>query len=113
MKDIKISIRSQFRASHYHKGSLSEPLHDHTFKYIITLKGPLNDEGFLVDFREVEDYLRELNKNLSMKILNDIIPLSTTENVAIFLFNKVKEKFPQVCKIQVFEKENYSVTYEE
>ena len=113
MKDIKISIKSQFRASHYHNGSLSEPLHDHTFTYIITLKGPLNDEGFLVDFREVENYLYEVNRGLSMKILNQIIPVSTTEAIAVFLFNKVKEKFPQICKIQVFEKENYSVTYEE
>lgn len=112
MKEIKISIQSQFRASHYHKGSLSEPLHDHTFKYVITLKGPLNEEGFLVDFRDVEKYLQDLNKSFSMKILNNIIPLSTTEAVAIFLFDKIKEKFPQVCKIQVFEKENYSVTYE-
>lgn len=113
MKEIKISIKSQFRASHYHKGSLSEPLHGHTFVYIVTLKGPLNDEGFLVDFREVEDFLRIINKNLSMKVLNKIIPLSTTEALAISLFKTIKEKFPQLCKIQVFEKENYSVTYEE
>ena len=112
MKDIQISIKSQFRASHYHDGSLSEPLHDHTFEYIITLKGPLNEEGFLIDFREVESFLYELNKGLSFKVLNRIIPLSTTEAVAVFLFDKIKERFPQVCKIQVFEKENYSVTYE-
>lgn len=113
MKEIKISIKSEFRASHYHSGSLSEPVHDHTFVYIITLKGPLNAEGFLVDFREVENYLCTLNKSLSMKILNQVIPVSTTEAIAIYLFNKVKEKYPQICKIQVFEKENYSVTYEE
>ena len=113
MKDIKISIKSLFRASHYHEGSLNEPVHDHTFVYIVTLKGPLNAEGFLIDFRKVEEFLHELNKSLSFKVLNKIIPNSTTENVAIFLFNKVKEKFPQICKIQVFEKENYSVTYEE
>ncbi len=113
MKDIKISVKSQFRASHYHNGSLSEPLHDHTFIYIVTLKGPLNEEGFLVDFREVEEFLNTLNKSLSFKVLNKIISNSTTENVAIFLFNKIKKKFPQICKIQVFEKENYSVTYEE
>ena len=113
MKDIKISVKSQFRASHYHDGSLDEPVHDHTFSYIVTLKGPLNEEGFLVDFRKVEEFLYELNKNLSYKILNNIIPNSTTENIAIFLLNKIKEKFPQTYKIQVFEKENYSVTYEE
>lgn len=113
MKNIKISVKSQFRASHYHEGSLDEPVHDHTFIYIATLTGPLNEEGFLVDFREVEQFLLELNKSLSFKVLNKIIPNSTTENVAIFLFNKIKEKYPQICKIQVFEKENYSVTYEE
>ena len=113
MKDIKISVKSQFRASHYHDGALNEPVHDHTFVYIVSLKGPLNEEGFLVDFRKVEEFLYELNKSLSFKVLNKIIPNSTTENVAIFLFSKVKEKFPQIYKIQVFEKENYSVTYEE
>ena len=113
MKDIKISVKSQFRASHYHDGSLDEPIHDHTFVYIVTLKGPINEEGFLVDFREVETFLYELNKSLSFKILNKIVPNSTTENIAIFLFNKIKERFPQICKIQVFERENYSVTYEE
>lgn len=113
MKEIQISVKSQFHASHYHQGALNEKLHDHTFIYIVTLKGPLNEEGFLLDFREVESYLQELNKSLSLKVLNEIIPLSTTEAVAIFLFNKVKAKFPQTCKIQVFEKENYSVTYEE
>ena len=113
MKDMKISVKSQFRASHYHDGALDEPVHDHTFVYIATLKGPLNAEGFVVDFRKVEEFLYELNKSLSFKVLNKIIPNSTTENVAIFLFNKIKEKFPQICKIQVFEKENYSVTYEE
>ena len=112
MKDIEISVKSQFCASHYHKGSLSEPLHNHTFNYIVTLKGPLNNEGFLVDFREVERFLFDLNKTFSYKILNKIIPNSTTENIAILLFDKMKEKFPQTCKIQVFEKENYSVTYE-
>ncbi len=112
-KEIKISVKSQFRASHYHDGALDEPLHDHTFIYIATLKGQLNNEGFLVDFREVEKFLFELNKSLSFKILNEIIPNSTTENVAIFLFNKIKEQYPQIYKIQVFEKENYSVTYEE
>ncbi len=113
MKNIKISVKSQFRASHYHDGALDEPIHDHTFVYIVTLTGPLNEEEFLVDFREVEQFLNELNKGLSFKVLNKIIPNSTTENVAIFLFNKIKEKFPQICKIEVFEKENYSVTYEE
>lgn len=112
MQNIKISVKSQFRASHYHDGALSEPVHDHTFVYIVSLKGPINEEGFLVDFREVENFLYELNKSLSFKVLNKIIPNSTTENVAIFLFNKVKEKFPQIYKIQVFEKENYSVIYE-
>ncbi len=97
MKNIKISVKSQFRASHYHDGALDEPIHDHTFVYIVTLTGPLNEEGFLVDFREVEQFLNELNKGLSFKVLNKIIPNSTTENVAIFLFNKVKEKFPQIC----------------
>ena len=73
MKDIKISVKSQFRASHYHNGALDEPVHDHTFVYIATLKGPLNEEGFLVDFCEIEQFLYDLNKGLSFKVLNNLL----------------------------------------
>lgn len=112
-KTVTIWVSSGFKALHYHGGALNEEKHTHDFKYKVFLKGPLNAEGFLVDFREVENLLKEINTKLENKILNDIIPPATTEVLAIYLFEEIKKTFPQICRIEINEKENYGAVYEE
>lgn len=112
-KTATIWVSSGFKAYHYHGGALNEDKHSHDFKYKIFLKGPLNKEGFLVDFREVEKLLNIINADLENKILNDIIPPATTEILAIYLFKEIKKTFPQICRIELNEKENYGAIYEE
>ena len=112
-KTATIWVSSGFTAQHYHGGILNEEKHSPNFKYKIFLKGPLNAEGFLVDFREVENLLKEINKKLENKVLNEIIPPATTEVLAIYLFEEIKKTFPQICRIELNEKENYGAIYEE
>lgn len=112
-KLLTIWVASGFKAFHYHGGTLAEEKHAHDFKYKIFLKGFLNSEGFLVDFREVEKLLNTINARLENKILNDIIPPATTEVLAIYLFEEIKRNFPQICRIELNEKQNYGAVYEE
>lgn len=112
-KTATIWVSSGFKAYHYHGGALNEEKHAHDFKYKIFLKGQLNAEGFLVDFREVEKLLNIINARLENKILNEIIPPATTEVLAIYLFEEIKKTFPQIYKIELNEKENYGAIYEE
>ena len=72
-KTATIWVSSGFTAYHYHGGALNEEKHSHDFKYKIFLKGPLNEEGFLVDFREVENLLKQINARLENKVLNEKI----------------------------------------
>ena len=85
-KTATIWVSSGFTAYHYHSGALNEEKHSHDFKYKILLKGTLNKEGFLVDFRKVENILKGINRKLENKVLNEIIPPATTEVLAIYLF---------------------------
>ena len=112
-KTAIIWVCSQFKAFHFHDGALNESKHAHTFKYKIFLKGPLNAEGFLIDFREVENLLKQINLQLENKVLNKIIPPATTEVLAIYLFKEIKKTFPQISRIELNEKENYGAVYEE
>lgn len=112
-KTTTIWVSSGFKAYHHHGGALNEAKHPHDFKYKIFLKGPLNKEGFLVDFREVEKLLNTINARLENQILNNIIPPATTEILAIYLFEEIKKIFPQICRIELNEKENYGAVYEE
>ena len=112
-KIFSVEVSSAFTAFHSHDKSLNEAAHSHNFKYTVTLKGALNGEGYLVDFREIDRLLTEISKTLEGKNLNKIIPVPTTENLAFYIFCKVKEVFPQTCKITLREKENYQAVYEE
>lgn len=112
-KTAIIWVSSQFKAFHYHGGALNEQEHSHNFKYKVFFTGPLNKEGFLIDFREVENLLKQINAHLENKILNQIIPPATTEVLAIYLFKEIKKTFPQLCRIELNEKENYGAVYEE
>jgi len=112
-KIFSIKVSSAFKAFHSHDKTLNEAAHSHNFKYTVTLKGPLNDEGYLIDFREIDTLLTQISKMLEGRNLNEVIPVPTTENLACYIFGKVKEKFPQTCKIELSEKENYQAVYEE
>ena len=112
-KNFSITVSSAFGAFHSHDKTLSEPLHRHDFKYDITLRASLNEEGYIEDFRKVEDLLKKINVKLEGRSLNEILPLPTTENLAYYIFREVKEVFPSAVRITLREKENYSASYEE
>jgi len=111
-KNVSITVSSAFTASHWHDKALNEPVHSHNFKYSVTLTGPLNEEGFLADFRALEEVLKTLNARLENKTLNDIFKYPTTENLAIYIFEEISKTYPQTSKVTVREKEDYSATYE-
>ena len=109
-KIFTITVSSKFTASHWHDKSLNEPAHQHNFKYSVVLKGPLNDEGYLADFRLIEAKLAQISAVLEGKSLNDIFKYPTTENIAFYIFSEVKKTFPQTREATVYETENYSAT---
>lgn len=111
-KTVSITVKSAFKAAHWHDKALNEPVHEHHFKYYVTLKGPMNDEGFLADFRLIEQSLNKINAALEGKTLNDIFKYPTTENLAIYIFEELAKQYPQVSAVTVREKEDYSATYE-
>lgn len=111
-KTLSVTVCSSFTASHWHDKSLNEPKHPHNFKYEVTLEGPLNEEGYVADFRDIEAKLNQINALLEGITLNDILKYPTTENLAIYLFDEIKRDFPQIKKILVREKENYYAAYQ-
>lgn len=111
-KIVTITVSSSFSASHWHDKMLDEAAHPHNFKYEVTLKGTVNAEGFLVDFRAVEATLKRINARLEGTMLNDLLKYPTTENLAFWLFDEIKKEYPQLTKINIREKENFSAAYE-
>ena len=88
MPIIRVTKQVEFSAAH---SVLDEPLHGHNYKLSVTVQGPLNEGGILIDFRELKEILREVLKDLDHRNLNDILPNPTAERVALFLWKRLAE----------------------
>ncbi|MEO2154084.1 MAG: 6-carboxytetrahydropterin synthase [Aquificota bacterium] len=109
----RIRVKRKFQAAHYltnYKGG-NEPLHGHTWEVEVFLRADkLDAAGVGVDFIDIDQYLEEILPNYTC--LNDIYPFSpSAENVARYLYRKIKEKFPQLEKVVVWETENCGAEY--
>ena len=75
-----------------------ENYHGHNYELIVKLTGDIDPEtGMLMDLsilkkiikKEVEDVLDHKNLNLDIPYFKDLIP--STENLAIFIWNRLKD----------------------
>ena len=112
VKKVYLTQCSSFTARHGHGGQLAEASHTHHFAYQVTFYGPLNKEGFLIDFRAVQDFLQHtINPHLDDADLNTLFTNPTTENIAIWIFEQIRQKFPQIFSVRVAEAPDRWIEY--
>ena len=85
-----------------------ENYHGHNYELIVKLTGDINSEtGMLMDLsvlkkiikKEVEDVLDHKNLNLDIPYFKDLIP--STENLAIFIWNRLKDAIDIECDLSI------------
>ncbi len=112
MTQVYLTQCGSFTASHGHGGTLAETSHTHTFTYEITFHGPLNEEGYLIDFRALQDFFaREITAHLDGANLNTLFKNPTTEALAVWIFETVRAQFAQATSVKVAEEPDRWVTY--
>lgn len=102
-----------FHASHQLTGSLKEPLHGHSYKLQVTVKGNVSNEGIVIDFHELKRIVTEKVINeLDHSHLNDLISQPTAENIALWIWDHLKDdKRINLHEVKLWETENSYVTY--
>lgn len=94
--------------------------HGHNYDLIVSVTGEVDENtGFVMNLDdlkqiikyEVEDYLDHRNLNLDIPEFFDKIP--TVENIAVLIWNKIREKIDKDKKLEVtlYETERNYVTY--
>ena len=81
-------------------------LHGHSFQVVLYVKGhPVEPEGWIVDFTDVKEAFKPLLDRLDHYYLNDIEGLEnpTSENLAIWIWDRFKPIFPRLSKLLVRE----------
>ena len=103
MKRIFLEYRSHFDAAHFLRGydGACANLHGHRWEVLIKISGTFLDEnGILVDFKVLKELMkRTLPDHQS---LNDISAFTdvnpTAENLASFLFNRLRTQIVELRK---------------
>jgi len=111
MTHVYLSQKGSFTASHSHSGTLAEKSHVHRFTYEVTFYGPLNEEGYLLDFREVKKVLTKVILPLKEKNLSTLFTNPTTETICLWIYKEVSKYLPHLYSVKLAEAPDRWITY--
>ncbi len=102
-----------FEAAHkldWHSGKCKN-LHGHSYKIEITISGEINKNGVVMDFSDFKKIAQEKAiEKLDHKYLNEIISNPTAENIAVWIWQQLKEDL-NLHEVRVWETESNSAIY--
>ena len=112
MTKVYLTQCGSFTARHGHDGTLNEPVHEHHFHYEVTFYGPINAEGYLIDFRQLADtFQKELESRLEGSDLGTFLPRPTTEALCVGMYRRIKDRVPHLYAVKVAEEPDRWVEY--
>ncbi len=116
---MKISQAFRFEAAHFlphvPEGHRCHRLHGHSYRVELQLEGPVDPAiGFVADFFAIEAAFKPLLGRLDHNYLNDIEGLEnpTAENIAVWIWERVKTALPQLARVVVFETQDCFAEYD-
>jgi len=87
----------------WHKGKCKN-FHGHTYRLQIWVKGPLTEDGIVLDFAELDQIVkRKVVEILDHRLLNDIIENPTAENICIWVWNELIGDLNCLYEIRLWE----------
>ncbi len=82
-------------------------LHGHTWTMHISVKGEVDSNGFVIDFRDLNKIVNDcVISKLDHKYLNDIISQPTAENICTWAWQQLKDKLIGLEEIKLYETAN-------
>jgi len=118
MYNIKVEL--SFSSAHNLRGykGKCESLHGHNWKVeAVVTSNTLDKCGMVMDFKILKTALKEILESLDHKYLNDIPYFKkvnpTSENIAKFIYQKIKLRIKKISAVTVWESENSAATYYE
>lgn len=121
---FELSFETHFAAAHKiigYPGECAE-LHGHNWKVRIYVNcNELNNLGIAMDFKQLNKLVEDVVHQFDHCSLNELECFNhqnpTAENLAVLIFNKLKERLNnhrlKVSRVQIWESDRYSVSYSE
>lgn len=90
-------------------------LHGHSYRVVIHVRGAVDSRlGWVLDFADVKQAFEPLHDQLDHRYLNEVDGLEnpTSENLAIWIWQRLKPALPGLCRIVVKETCEVGCVYE-
>ncbi|MCX5710093.1 MAG: 6-carboxytetrahydropterin synthase QueD [Candidatus Omnitrophica bacterium] len=115
-----VRVEAGFSSAHNlreYKGKC-EDLHGHNWRVELVAQGKTLDKaGMLIDFKYMKAELSRLLETLDHKYLNKLAYFKkvnpTSENIAAFVYRRLKSKIRGLKSVTVWENNTSAATYEE
>lgn len=107
---VRLTKTFHFEAAHnlptFPDGHKCRRLHGHSFVFDVIVEGEVNPElGYLIDYGDIKRAAEPIVARLDHFYLNEIDGLSnpTAENLAKWIFNRLKPSLPQLSAVVIRE----------
>lgn len=117
---MKVTREFTFSAAHHltdYYGECERP-HGHTYRLAVTVEGPIQKNGLVLDFVALKKIVQEkILEKLDHRDLNDFFPNPSAENIAVWAWGELEDigketgAKVQLAEVKLWEGENTSVTY--
>ncbi|MCB1165288.1 MAG: 6-carboxytetrahydropterin synthase QueD [Leptospiraceae bacterium] len=110
-QEVEIVKKYRFEAAHFlpavPEGHKCRRMHGHSFRFELVLRGEVDPgTGWLIDFGDISKVVKPLIENhLDHYLLNEVDGLEnpTSEQISIWLWNRIKPNLPLLREIVVHE----------
>lgn len=110
------TIEAAHRLPSVPKGHKCENMHGHSWAIKIGITGEVNEDGWVLDFAHVDEAFAPIFKDLDHSVLNEKIDNPTSENLAIYIWNRLENAFDlyggTLAKVTIGETCRCGVTYD-
>lgn len=88
-------------------------LHGHSYGVTVVCEGDLDPEkSWVVDYADISAIMQPIIQSLDHQNLNDVLGIATTaENLAFWIFMKLRDSLPSLSEVHVQETKNTNVVY--
>lgn len=104
--DVTITRSFTFDAAHvlpWHPGKCSR-LHGHTYRLEVSVTGPLDSNGVVVDFADLKTAVTAAVLDpLDHTLLNDAVDNPTAERVAVYILSALQQQGLQPSRVRLWE----------
>ena len=107
---VRLIKSFHFEAAHdlptFPDGHKCRRLHGHSFRFDVVVEGEVEEsKGYLIDYGDIKTAADPIVRRLDHYYLNEVEGLQnpTSENIARWLWQRLKPALPQLAQITVYE----------